>query len=179
MNQVTIQRNTITRNGTVVFEAMAPLPDFLALAYQHFDLQYPKFYKMDTLSKLGWLAAEVLLQGLDTSRYAPESIGIVLSNANASLDTDIRYWDTVKEMPSPAVFVYTLPNIVAGEIAIRHKWKGENAFFISPAFDPGLINWYVDDLFDNGRAEACLCGWVDVSGGEGNAELFFVEKINR
>jgi hypothetical protein len=169
--------NRIIRDGVVIFElASAPLPDFLAAAYRHFDLQYPKFYKMDTLSKLGWLAAELLLREFPKDRYTPEAVGLVLSNANASLDTDLRYWETVKDMPSPAVFVYTLPNIVAGEICIRHQWKGENAFFISPAFDAPLTHWYAADLLDNGRLDACVCGWVEVSGEYPKAALFLVEK---
>lgn len=198
-----IEGNSIARDGRIIFEpaggspgpetgptsAGSPSPstapaspgstglaDFLATAYRHFDLQYPKFYKMDTLSKLGWLAAELLLQSGPLRHYAPESVGVVLSNANASLDTDIRYWETVREMPSPAVFVYTLPNIVAGEICIRHQWKGENAFFISPAFDAGLTHWYVSDLMDSGRLEACVCGWVEASEEDSKAALWLVEK---
>jgi hypothetical protein len=186
--------NRIVRDGKVLFEqagggsaqpkeassaAPAGLPDFLASAYRHFDLQYPKFYKMDTLSKLGWLTAELLLQGFPRDRYVPESVGLVLSNANASLDTDIRYWETVKEIPSPAVFVYTLPNIVAGEICIRHQWKGENAFFVSPDFDAPLVHWYTADLLDNGRLDACVCGWIDVSEECSRAILFLVEKQPR
>jgi hypothetical protein len=188
-----IEGNSITRDGRVIFEmaggppppnpTTGPAPvgpsglaDFLAAAYRHFDLQYPKFYKMDTLSKLGWLAAELLLQDFPKDRYTLESAGLVLSNANASLDTDVRYWETVKDMPSPAVFVYTLPNIVAGEICIRHQWKGENAFFISPFFDTSLTHWYVTDLLDRGRLDTCLCGWVDVRPEGGEAMLFLIEK---
>jgi len=156
------------------------LPAFLGAVYAHFDFQYPKFYKMDTLSKLGWLAAELLLQdGFPKSQYAPENIGVILSNANASLDTDLKYWETVKTMPSPALFVYTLPNIVAGEIAIRHQFKGENAFFIGPTFDAGTLHWYTNDLLDNGRLAACICGWVEELDNRGVAALFLVEKERR
>src|SRR3712207_7060242 len=34
--------------------------------------------------------------------------------------------------PSPSVFVYTLPNIVTGEIAIRNHYHGETHFFVIP-----------------------------------------------
>jgi hypothetical protein len=160
----------------------APLsPDpagFLLSAYQHFGFQYPKFYKMDHLSKLGWLAAELLLsKGFDPGNYQPEDIAVVLSNSNASLDTDYKYMETVKEIPSPAVFVYTLPNIMIGEICIRHKFKGENAFFVFESFDAGFIHEYVRDLMEHGTARACICGWVDVLGTEYKAVLFLVEKV--
>jgi hypothetical protein len=154
------------------------LAAFLLSAYQHFGFQYPKFYKMDHLGKLGWLAAELLLsKGFNPGLYQPEDIAVVLSNSNASLDTDYKYMETVKEIPSPAVFVYTLPNIMIGEICIRHKFKGENAFFVFESFDAGFIHQYVRDLMENATARACICGWVDVLGAEYKAVLFLVEKV--
>lgn len=153
------------------------LQEFLVSAYQHLALQYPKFYKMDSLSKLGWLAAEVLLKdSFEATRYRPEDTGIVLSNANSSLDTDIKYYVTVKDIASPALFVYTLPNIVIGEISIRHRFKGENAFFISDEFEAGFIEQYVSNLINNNILQSCICGWVDVMGEEYKAVLYLVEK---
>jgi hypothetical protein len=155
----------------------ATLPEFLAAAYHHFGLQYPKFYKMDNLSKLGWLASELLLkEGFKASDYRPEEIAVVLSNSNASLDTDYKYFATIKDIPSPAVFVYTLPNIMIGEICIRHKFKGENAFFIFKSFDAAFIEQYVRGLMENENARACICGWADVLGEEYAAALFLIEK---
>ena len=43
-----------------------------------------------------------------------------------------RFQETIQHAdsyyPSPALFVYTLPNIVTGEIAIRNKYYGETSF---------------------------------------------------
>jgi hypothetical protein len=173
-----IQRNSIYHNGRLVWEPPpAGLADFLLSGYQHFGFQYPKFYKMDHLSKLGWLAAEVLLSDrFNAMDYRPEDIAIVLSNANSSLDTDYRYFATVTGIPSPALFVYTLPNIMIGEICIRHKFKGENAFFITESFDTVFIETYVRDLMETGNARACICGWVEVLGDAYAAALFLIEK---
>ena len=172
-----IRDRQIYQNGKLVWKKdCAELADFLLAAYQHFGFQYPKFYKMDQLSKLGWLAAEGLLGGgFRGGAYSAGDIAVVLSNANASLDTDNKYFTTIADIPSPALFVYTLPNIVIGEICIRHKLKGENAFFISESFDAGLIAGYVQDLLGQGRARACICGWVELLGGEYTAALFLVE----
>ena len=136
-----IRNNIVFKDGKPVFEEQGlGLPEFLIAAYRHFETQYPKFHKMDNLSKLGWLANEVLLQNsFNRENYKPEDVGIVLSNANSSLDTDIKYYETAKTIASPAQFVYTLPNIVIGEISIRHGFKGENAFFISNSFDAAFI----------------------------------------
>ncbi|MBL7703709.1 MAG: hypothetical protein JNM14_15775 [Ferruginibacter sp.] len=173
-----IRNNLVYKNGIKVFEESgSALSDFLVSAYRHFDLQYPKFFKMDNLSKLGWLANEILLTGsFDKEKYKPEDTGIVLSNANASLDTDIKYYETAKTIASPAQFVYTLPNIVIGEISIRHKFKGENAFFISEEFDAGFIEQYVSNLINNNILQSCICGWADVLDSAYNATLFLIEK---
>lgn len=168
----------IYKNGQQVFEDRASaLPEFLVSAYRHFGLQYPKYYKMDNLCKLGWLANEVLLMDhFDREKYKPEDVGIVLSNASSSLDTDIRYYETVKSIPSPALFVYTLPNIVIGEICIRHGFKGENGFFICTEFDAGFIEQYVSGLINNNILQACICGWVELLENSCKAVLFLVEK---
>ena len=153
------------------------MPAFLVSAYHHFALQYPKFYKMDNLCKLGWLANEVLLQNSTIKdRYQPGEIGVVLSNASSSLDTDTRYYETAKNIASPALFVYTLPNIVIGEICIRHHFNGENAFFISDEFDAGFIEQYVSNLINNNILQSCICGWVEFMEDQYKAALFLVEK---
>ena len=153
------------------------LQDFFLAAYRHFELNYPKFHKMDNLSKLGWLATEVLLKdSFPTAKYEAKDVGVVLANASSSLDTDIKYFETTKEIASPALFVYTLPNIVIGEICIRHHFKGENAFFIFEAFDAGFIEQYVSNLLNNNILQACICGWVELLDNEYKTVLFLIEK---
>jgi hypothetical protein len=173
-----IRDHRVFRQGKLAWEyPAAGLADFLLAAYAHFGFQYPKFYKMDPLSKLGWLAAELLLQSdFDAAEYEPEDVAVVLSNSNASLDTDYKYFSTIRDIPSPAVFVYTLPNIMIGEICIRHKFKGENAFFVSDVFDAEWLGGYVGDLLLRGNARACIGGWVDVLGDAYSAALYLVER---
>ncbi len=173
-----IRNSTVYRNGEVVFTTGAGAPaEFLLSVYQFLNLQYPKFYKMDSLSRLGWIASEVLLgEGWDRAAYKPEEVAIVLANASSSLDTDYKYIATTKDIPSPSVFVYTLPNIVMGEICIRNNFKGENAFFLSESFDAGLIWQYVSLLLGGGIARACIAGWVELLGEDYTAALFLVEQ---
>jgi hypothetical protein len=132
---------------------------------------------MDPLSRLGWITTELLLgPGWDTTTYRPEDVAIILSNAHSSLDTDYRYNDTIRDIPSPSVFVYTLPNIMIGEISIRHGIKGESAFFLSHSFDPLLLAGYTRLLLQQGIANAAIVGWVDLLGDEYKAALFLIEK---
>ena len=134
---------------------------------------------MDNLCKLGWLASEVLLKGdFNADKYSPEEIGIILSNSNSSLDTDMKYAQSIHDIPSPSVFVYTLPNILIGEICIRNQCKGETAFFLFDRFDASFIIQYVNNLMKNDILQVCICGWVDLVLNEYKAVLFLVEKDN-
>jgi hypothetical protein len=173
-----IERGIIFKDGFVLFEnKKVDLAGFLFSVYQHFQLNYPKFYKMDNLSKLGWLASEVLLKdSYEKDRYQPEEVGLVLANRNSSLDNDIRYFESAKEIASPSLFVYTLPNIVIGEICIRNNFKGEHGFYVQDSFDADFIAGQVNYLLDNNMLKACICGWADVLRQDYKATLYLVEK---
>ena len=73
------------------------------------------------------------------------------------------------------MFVYTLPNIVIGEIAIKHKLTGENAFFVTKKMDASLLVNYAEILL-NQYAEAAIVGWVEVDGDQYEAFIFLVEN---
>jgi hypothetical protein len=110
------------------------------------------------------------------TKYPPEAVSVVLANAHASLDTDLQYFESMKTFASPSLFVYTLANIVAGEICIRHGFKGENAFLVSDKFLPAQLQEYVSILMASGNNQACLSGWVDVMGDQHDVFLYLVDK---
>ncbi|RBL88630.1 hypothetical protein [Chitinophaga flava] len=176
-----LRHNSIRLNGDLLWETNreTDLQEWLRAGYDRFFGQYPKFHKMDALSKLGWLAAEILLKDTPVLSLPPETVGMVLSNRSGSLDTDLRYYATVKDIASPALFVYTLPNIVMGEICIRHGFKGENTFFVSETFDTELMSSYPAQLLTNTPLQACLCGWVEVMDQQYEVALFLLEKEKR
>ena len=109
-------------------------------------------------------------------RYAAQQVAMVLSNAHASLDTDLQYYQSTKTMASPALFVYTLTNIVTGELCIRHGIKGENAFFVFPHFDAVQLCEYAEMVMASGKTQACVAGWVDVMGDQHDVFLYLMEK---
>ena len=188
-----ITRNKIMKNGQLIFEHPGSSDEFLNAVYTHFEISYPKFHKMDQLCKLGFLATEFLLKDTGHSeKYGETETGLVLSNANSSLDVDLKYAKTIQTGASPALFVYTLPNIVIGEICIRWHFKGENAFFVFKQFDGNFIEKYVTALFANKLIKNCICGWVDIlkedyrafvflveSAGSENAMTFTADKLNQ
>lgn len=155
------------------------LQDLLQKVYDRLAVAYPKFYKMDTQSKLGLLASEILLRDVPVTGYVPDEIAVVLSNADASLDTDKRYQATAQQAPSPSLFVYTLANIAMGELCIRHGFKGENAFFVAPAFDSPWMASYVDMIMGQDQVKACVGGWLNVQGDQYDVFLYLVEKQKR
>ena len=168
----------VFKDAKLLLEEKNDGTDWLLTIYKYFQFDYPKFYRMDNLSKLGWLGTELLLNEGFQKKYQPEDIGIVLVNKSSSLDTDIKYFETVKAIASPALFVYTLPNIVMGEISIRHQLKGENALFVSNQFDVGFMQQYVQELFITGAFHCCICGWLEFFGNSIEAVLYLVEKTN-
>ena len=130
---------------------------------------WPKFYKMDTLSKAGFVATELLLRKVGERRCDSEefirSRAIVLFGSTASLCADRNYQETIQDRdnyyPSPALFVYTLPNIVTGEIAIRNHWRGETSFYVLEAPDAAQMAFHLSCAFQDGDSESILAGWVD------------------
>lgn len=130
--------------------------------YRQFVGDYPKFFKMDSLCKLGFLASELLLGSLSAEQK--ENASIILFNKNGSLITDRNYQQTISDsnyFPSPTLFVYTLANIITGEIAIRHKIYGETSFYILPNKDEEVMERMVKNIFLTSHPTFVLTGWVD------------------
>lgn len=165
-------------NSREMFSSSDEPRSFLEKIYGHLKLNYPKFYKMDNLSKLGFLASEVLLQGIDLSVMSPFDISVVLSNSKSSLDTDRNYFESTKKIASPALFVYTLPNIVNGEISIRHGLKGESSFFVTQSFSPDLLCPYCDEILKE-KSKLCVAGWTEVLDEKYEAFLYLIGKEKR
>lgn len=105
-----------------------------------FKSPYPKFHKMDSVCKSALLAVEKL--DLPASSEPNENIDIIAFTATGCLETDLKYTSTLQPdnfFPSPAIFVYTLPNILCGETAIRHKIMGESSLYaVKDESDPDM-----------------------------------------
>ncbi len=164
-------------DGRIVHEAVGDRSLFLEQIYQSESIEYPKFHKMDRLSKAGFIATELLKKyhpGI--SDYGDDKVGILFANSESSTETDKRFEKSYDghTSPSPSLFVYTLPNIVMGEIAIRNKWYGESIFGIFPAPAPDFYRSNCRNLFQKGM-EAVLIGWLNVGDGL-EIKMCFVER---
>ena len=185
----TIQNNEIVLNGDSIFKIEpTSFADFSKQAYRNFEINYPKFFKMDSLSKLAFLGAELLLKSetesepndSELAKQTENNTALLLANKSSSLDTDVKYQESISDKenyyPSPAVFVYTLPNICLGEISIRHQLKSENSFFIFDAFNTEFMSNYSTILLNTNKADTVLCGWVEFFNDDYKAFLYTISK---
>ncbi len=151
-----------------------PFAEFIRSEFKSFGDSNMKFYKMSDMSKGLYVAVERLLaiEGLEEIEQTRRAI--VLANRSASLDADIVHQQILdKHLPegaSPAAFVYTLANVAAGEMCIRHKIQGDNTFFIENE-DSGLAEMYARNLIEKNRADAVICGWCEYLKGKWNINI--------
>ena len=149
-----------------VLVSNAPANTLLADIYKEHINDYPKFYKMDPLCKVGFVASELLLnaEGRRQEQWG-ESRGVVLFNAASSLADDRNYQATIDDpetsFPSPSLFVYTLPNVLTGEIAIRNHFYGETNFIVLPTLDSEAMASAIEMTFSDESLQSLVTGWVD------------------
>ena len=134
--------------------------------YKRYVGDYPKFYKMDRLSQLGFIASELLLQAEGRERFKDcDDRAIILFNHASSIMADRQYLSSIETpgqfFPSPSLFVYTLPNIVAGELAIRNHYHGETTFCILPERQDEVMHQVLQACCQDETTRSILGGWVD------------------
>lgn len=167
LRTVLVESGRILLDDKEVFASdSAEFQDFIRSAFKTVCAPNMKFYKMDSLSKLGYVASEVLLDGIE---YGEEDCGLILSGVYGSLDTDIRHQQIIDtetdDSASPAVFVYTLPNVVEGEISIRHHIKGENTWFWSDDRTLSDVSEYAELSMSAQDMKYCIVGHIDFLNG--------------
>lgn len=135
----------------------------LTSLYKQMIGNYPKFYKMDGLSRLGFVASEILLNA--EKGETDKERAIIFFNHSSSIASDRNYKESINDkdnyFPSPSIFVYTLPNIVTGEIAIRNHFQGETSFFILPDKDERLMEEILQASCRDDQSKSFLTGWID------------------
>lgn len=162
-------RVVITPDGVTIDGKPQPITAtgkaLLTALYHTYVKDYPKFYKMDGLSKLGFLASELLMAcDANTQSTESEQRAVILFNHSSSIATDQRYQTSIQPedyYPSPSLFVYTLPNIVTGEIAIRHHLHGETSFYILASRDERVMTQIQQAALCDTATKSMITGWID------------------
>ena len=149
----------------------------LTAIYKQWANDYPKFYKMDGLSRLAFVAGELLTKGAEglPSMALDNSAAIVFVGNSGSLASDIKYQGTIQQadnfFPSPAHFVYTL--------AIRHNVYGETAFFIASQLHEAQMGTLLQSAAMDGEAKQVVGGWLEYEDDthfEAQITLYHVER---
>lgn len=161
-NYVFVSPHKAVVNGKAI-ECQSEGKQLLLEVYRTHIGGYPKFFKMDPLCQLGFVASELLVKELGNRDLS--DCAVILFNRSSSYCNDRMYQETIQDngnfFPSPSIFVYTLPNIVTGEIAIKNKIFGETSFYLLDRFDPEYIAKVVATSFAGTASRKVICGWVD------------------
>jgi 3-oxoacyl-[acyl-carrier-protein] synthase-1 len=174
------QDEVVVDDKKLIFAAVGQ--ELLEKLYDEYVASYPKFYKMDPLAKLGFIASELLLGKFEERRKEREDMAVILFGRTASLCDDMRYQQSIQNpeeyYPSPSLFVYTLPNIVTGEIAIRNKYYGETSFYVLQRKDEDVMSSVVETAFQDGTTCLAITGWLECPDEEHfECDMKIIEKV--
>ena len=150
--------------------------DFLKRMYRESEANYPKFFKMDLLCKAAFLATEFISK---KEKLSESNTALIFSNQTSSWTSDEKHAQSIydkESTASPAVFVYTLPNIALGEISIRHQLFSENLFLIFDKFSAEKLASYTDSTLDEKHAEKVLAGWIEADENNLDILIYLIEK---
>lgn len=164
-----------------IAQSEQPFAEMIRARFRAFGEQNLRFYKMSDLAKGLYVAVEELVRRAPLDeRVEPSRRAIIMSNRSSSLAADLAHQQLVDqhaaEGTSPALFVYTLPNVAMGEVAIRHRIKGDNTFFIEPQ-QCERSEWYARHLIATNRADEVICGWCEQLGEHWHFEVKLLRNI--
>lgn len=184
---ISLQHNVkISPSGVVIdgekVDVEAKAENMLTEIYKSKIGSYPKFYKMDKLSQLGFVASELLLSQENPREEQNNDRAVILFNHSSSICVDREYEKTISigedYFPSPSLFVYTLPNIVCGEIALRNGYHSETSFYIISKKDEIIMNKIIEATFTDKTLNSVITGWVDYQNDNTyEADIKLIKKI--
>lgn len=135
--------------------------EMLTELYRKLAADYLRFYRMDLLSRLAFVAVELL--GREDGGKGLYGCDVMFFNKTSSVMSDIKHQGTIHPgegfFPSPATFVYTLPNIMVGEVAIHHNLTGSTFLCILPERDADTMHRVISAHASSNRG--IVAGWVD------------------
>lgn len=176
-NHIKINQKGLYSNDLLIYKNESD--DFLKQLYKDLQLDYPKFHKMDNLSKIGFIGVEFLKtiqQNINITET--DQICLIFSNSISSAQTDQLFFESYakENSPSPSLFVYTLPNIVIGEITIRNKWYGESIFLIEEQFKYEKMYSIAKNYIELKKANICILANLEFSKNTFESIFYVLEK---
>ena len=178
IHQITITPHSVQIDDEIIDTGQQKGKALLTYLYKTYIQDYPKFYKMDALTRLGFVATELLVQkerGARSKGQEESKRAVIFFGQSSSINADKEFLRSIADpenyFPSPAAFVYTLPNIVNGEVAIRNNYHGETAFYILPRKDDDIMHMITQATMLDNFHTSIITGWLDCK----SEEEFYAE----
>lgn len=164
-----------TTTMTEIARYRLPSENQLTEVYRQHIHDWPKYFKMDSLGKIGFVGVEMALRQskcfLDSEKTC-----IIMANRISSTKDNREFAATIENheqyFPSPALFVYTVPNVVTGEIAIRHQIYGETSFYVLDKEEDLMP--ILQSTAQTTEANQMIVGWLEE--GEATVRIFEINK---
>jgi len=140
-----------------------------------FSHPFKNFGRLDSISKMTAFAVSLALQdaGIEYSPTDKQDIGIVGTNSEGSLQSDIEYFRDYlaggRTLSRGNLFIYTLPSSPLGEAAIHFGLLGPVAYVASEDHALTAVLDMADEMILANEAPAMLAGTA-----EEEEAIFFV-----
>lgn len=136
-----------------------------------FDEPFPKFGRMDPLCKIAVAAAQLIKRAGGFDGLNLDEVAQVGVTAQGCIEVDAQFEASRRAgAPSPALFVYTLPSMFQGEIAIHFKLRGRCVLYAGAE----SAQQHAERLVDKHRAPAVLAIAADAAKGRVEAAAWLI-----
>ncbi|MCS6981322.1 MAG: hypothetical protein N2110_05620 [Flavobacteriales bacterium] len=144
--------------------------------YRKAAFNYPKFFKADGFCKAGLLTVLPWWKTLRAHPRAIQGCMLLFTDSGCHLADEEHIKGMQNGSPSPAVFVYTLPNILLGEWSILLGWKGFGSCFLMPSCDVHQIQKIIELHRTDQKETPLLWGWCSAFPDRIAAAAFFCDQ---
>jgi hypothetical protein len=172
--------DSLSQNGAPICRRSdgQSLRDFLIqLINEFYEGEEYRFGVVDDLGLACLAATAACLKGDDKwQQIGAQQRALVIATRSGSLMTDLEFQSSLDRggRTSPRVFVQTLPNMAAGQVAACFAVRGEHFVLIQSSPDDPARAETVAMCLTYGGAEVCLTGWAEYSAEGLNVELSLV-----
>lgn len=135
----------------------------LNLFYKKAGFNYLKFFKMDPFCKAGMLCLLPFAEYLHSHPRASEGGLLLFTDSGCSMADEEHIRLVTEAAASPAVFVYTLPNIVLGEWSIFSRWVGYGQCFMLSQFKATYLAERIAAFKSDFPQAPVVASWLSVN----------------